>query len=90
MKKLWLLIFPTLLIGSCNESRKVVEVKVEKDSLEVMEFDHNGSYNFKKIYVKDKRGFTHEILTATSGNTNGGVSLLELSVYKDGKTEETD
>ena len=62
---------------------------MEKDSLCVTEFEYNSSYNFKKIYVKDKRGFTHEILTATSGNTNGGVEMLELSVYKDGKTEET-
>jgi hypothetical protein len=89
MKKLWLLIFPVLLIGCCNESGKV-EVKVEKDSLRVTEFKYNNSYNFMKIYVKDKRGFTHEILTATSGSTYGGVSLLELSVYKDGKAEETD
>ena len=89
MKKLWLLIFPLLIFGCCSESGKT-EGKVEKDSLKIMEFEHNNSYNFKKIYVKDKRGFTHEILTASSGNTLGGVSMLELCVYKeDGKTEET-
>ncbi len=89
MKKLLLLIFPLLIFGCCSESGKT-EVKVEKDSLKVMELEYNGLYNFKKIYVKDKRGFTHEILIATSGNTNGGVSMLELCVYKeDGKTEET-
>ena len=88
MKKLSILIFPLLIFGCCSESGRT-EVKVEKDSLKIMEFEYNGYYNFKKIYVKDKRGNTHEILTATSGNTNGGVSLLELCVYKeDGKTEE--
>ena len=86
MKKLWLLIFPALLIGCCSESGKV-ETKVENDSLWVTEFEYNSSYNFKKIYVVDHRGFTHEILTATSGSASGGVSLLELSVYKDGKAE---
>lgn len=82
MKKLLLLIFPLLIFGCCSESGKT-EVKVEKDSLKIIEFEHNSSYNFKKIYVVDKRGFTHEILTATSGNTNGGVSMLELCVYKE-------
>ena len=89
MKKLLLLIFPLLIFGCCSESGKT-EVKVEKDSLKIIEFEHNNHYNFKKIYVKDKHGYTHEILTATSGNTDGGVSLLELCVYReDGKTEET-
>jgi hypothetical protein len=41
------------------------------------------NYVFKKIYVKDKRGFTHEILTSSSGNTLGGVGMLELCVYKE-------
>ncbi len=88
-----LVILPTLLLllaGCCSESGKT-EVEIEKDSLKIMKFEYNNSYNFNKIYVKDKRGYTHEILTAASGNTNGGVSLLELCVYKeDGKTEETD
>ena len=89
MKKLLLLIFPLLVFGCRSESGKTEE-KVEKDSLKIIEFEHNSSYNFKKIYVKDKRGYTHEILTATSGNTNGGVSMLELCIYKEnGKTEET-
>jgi hypothetical protein len=57
--------------GEIKEKAK--EVKVETRS----------NYVFKKIYVKDKRGFTHEILTASSGNTLGGVSMLELCVYKE-------
>ena len=57
--------------GEAKERAK--EVKVETSS----------NYVFKKIYVKDKRGFTHEILTASSGNTLGGVSMLELCVYKE-------
>lgn len=57
--------------GETKERSK--EVKVETGS----------NYVFKKIYVKDKRGFTHEILTASSGNTLGGVSMLELCVYKE-------
>lgn len=64
-----------ILGGSQNgEGReKAKEVKVETSS----------NYVFKKIHVKDKRGYTHEILTATSGNTLGGVSMLELCVYKE-------
>ena len=57
--------------GGAREKAK--EVKVETSS----------NYVFKKIYVKDKRGFTHEILTASSGNNLGGVSMLELCVYKE-------
>ena len=57
--------------GEARESAK--EVKVET----------GGGNIFKKIYVKDKRGYTHEILTATTGNTLGGVSMLELCVYKE-------
>ena len=52
---------------------KVKEVKIETRS----------NYVLKKIYVKDKRGYTHEILTASSGNTFGGVNMLELCVYKE-------
>ena len=57
--------------GETKEKAK--EVKVETRS----------NYIIKKIYVKDKRGYTHEILTASSGNTLGGVSMLELCVYKE-------
>ena len=57
--------------GEAREKAK--EVMVETGS----------NYVFKKIYVKDKRGFTHEILTSSSGNTLGGVGMLELCVYKE-------
>ena len=57
--------------GEAREKAK--EVKVETRS----------NYVLKKIYVKDKRGFTHEILTSSSGNTFGGVEMLELCVYKE-------
>ena len=52
---------------------KAKEVRVETRS----------NYVFKKIYVKDKLGYNHEILTASSGNTLGGVNMLELCVYKE-------
>ena len=72
-----LLIVLQVAILGCSpngETReKAKEVKVET----------GGGNIFKKIYVKDKRGFTHEILTASSGNTLGGVSMLELCVYKE-------
>ena len=83
MKKTVIIVVLTLLVvlqvvilgcspnGETREKAK--EVKVETSS----------NYVFKKIYVKDKRGFTHEILTASSGNTLGGVSMLELCVYKE-------
>jgi flagellar basal body-associated protein FliL len=57
--------------GETKEKAK--EVKIETRS----------NYVFKKIYVKDKLGYTHEILTASSGNTLGGVNMLELCVYKE-------
>jgi hypothetical protein len=83
MKKIAIIVVLALLVvlqvailgcspnGEIGEKAK--EVKVETRS----------NYVFKKIYVKDKRGFTHEILTASSGNTLGGVSMLELCVYKE-------
>jgi len=83
MKKIAIIVVLALLVvlqvailgcspnGEIREKAK--EVKVETRS----------NYVFKKIYVKDKRGFTHEILTASSGNTLGGVSMLELCVYKE-------
>jgi len=72
MKKTWIIImtvflvlglFLSLAILCCpnKNGEKAKEVKVETGS----------NYVFKKIYVKDKRGFTHEILTASSGNTLG-------------------
>ena len=76
MKKLLALMLPILLIGCAKNGdnvERLKEVRVETDS----------NYIFKKIYVKDKRGFIHEILTASSGNTLGGVSMLELCVYKE-------
>ena len=54
-----------------------------KEKAKEVEVETGSRYVFKKIYVKDKRGFTHEILTASSGNTSGGVSMLELCVYKE-------
>ena len=54
-----------------------------KENAKEVEVETGSRYVFKKIYVKDKRGFTHEILTASSGNTSGGVSMLELCVYKE-------
>ena len=54
-----------------------------KEKAKEVEVETGSRYVFKKIYVKDKRGFTHEILTASSGNTSGGVSVLELCVYKE-------
>ena len=83
MKKIVIIVVLALLVvlqvailgcspnGEIREEAK--EVKVETGS----------NYVIKKIYVKDKRGFTHEILTASSGNTLGGVSMLELCVYKE-------
>jgi len=84
MKKLVIVLILPLLLAGCAKNGDNVErskeVKVETGS----------NYVFKKIYVKDKKGFTHEILTSSSGNTRGGVGMLELCVYKeDGKTEET-
>ena len=54
-----------------------------KENAKEVEVETGSRYVFKKIYVKDKRGFIHEILTASSGNTSGGVSMLELCVYKE-------
>ena len=84
MKKTWIImmtvllvlgLFLSLAISCCPNKNgdEAKEIKVETGS----------NYVFKKIYVKDKRGYTHEILTASSGNTLGGVSMLELCVYKE-------
>ena len=72
-----LLVFLQAALLGCKPDgeirEKAKEVKVETRS----------NYVFKKIYVKDKYGYIHEILTASSGNTLGGVSMLELCVYKE-------
>ena len=69
-----LVVLQVALLGCNGETKeKAKEVKIETRS----------NYVFKKIYVKDKRGYTHEILTASSGNTFGGVGMLELCVYKE-------
>jgi hypothetical protein len=77
MKKLVVVLILPLLLAGCAKNGDNVErskeVKVETGS----------NYVFKKIYVKDKKGFTHEILTSSSGNTLGGVGMLELCVYKE-------
>ena len=76
MKKLLVLILPFLLAGCAKNGDNVERSK------EIM-VETGSNYVFKKIYVKDKRGFTHEILTSSSGNTLGGVGMLELCVYKE-------
>jgi hypothetical protein len=77
MKKLVIVLIIPLLLAGCAKNGDNVErsreVKVETGS----------NYVFKKIYVKDKKGFTHEILTSSSGNNMGGVGMLELCVYKE-------
>jgi hypothetical protein len=77
MKKLVIVLTLPLLLAGCVKSRDNVE-----RSKEVM-VETGSNYVFKKIYVKDKKGFTHEILTSSSGNTLGGVGMLELCVYKE-------
>jgi hypothetical protein len=77
MKKLVIILTLPLLLAGCVKNGDNVE-----RSKEVM-VETGSNYVFKKIYVKDKRGFTHEILTSSSGNTLGGVGMLELCVYKE-------
>lgn len=77
MKKLVLLVIPFLLLG-CTKTKKN-----EGKIINEVEIETQGGYVFKKIYVVDKKGITHEILTATSGNKLGGVSMLQLSVYRE-------
>lgn len=58
------------------------QTKQEKgDSINEVRLCTDSYYVYKKIYVTDHLGWTHEILVATSGNTMGGVEMLELSVY---------
>ena len=66
-----------LQVAMCSPNGEI------KEKAKEVEVETGSRYVFKKIYVKDKRGFTHEILTASSGNTSGGVSMLELCVYKE-------
>ena len=66
-----------LQVAMCSPNGEI------KEKAKEVEVETGSRYVFKKIYVKDKRGFTHEILTASSGNTSGGVSILELCVYKE-------
>ena len=77
MKKLVIVLILPLLLAECAKNEDNVERSRE------VKVETGGNYIFKKIYVKDKKGFTHEILTSSSGNTMGGVGMLELCVYKE-------
>ena len=52
-----------LQVAMCSPNGEI------KEKAKEVEVETGSRYVFKKIYVKDKRGFTHEILTASSGNT---------------------
>ena len=80
MKKLIIGVVMISLIISCKPKGETETLMKE------VEVESMGNYRFKKIYVEDKLGRTHEILTSSSGNTMGGVGMLELCVY--GGTEE--
>ena len=68
-----------------EENKKGIEIETENVIKEVV-VENNSRYVFKKIYVKDKLGRIHEILTSSSGNTMGGVGMLELCVYEEENT----
>lgn len=81
MKKIMLLVFPILLLG-CNSNE---DKDQKQEAIKEVRVSNESNYVFKKIYIMDKLGRTHEILTATSGNTMGGVGMLELCVYDEDK-----
>ena len=72
------------LLGCRSEENKK-GIETENVIKEVV-VENNSRYVFKKIYVKDKLGRIHEILTSSSGNTMGGVGMLELCVYEEENT----
>ena len=74
------------LLG-CSKKEKEDNIETENVIKEVV-VENNSRYVFKKIYVKDKLGRIHEILTSSSGNTMGGVGMLELCVYEEENTGE--
>ena len=86
-----ILVLASVLLLGCTGGDKTKQEQPKSDEKpekikEVM-LDTESNYVFKKIYVTDHLGWTHEILVATSGNTMGGVEMLELSVYP--KNEES-
>lgn len=85
-----LVLVSVLLLGCTGgDKTKQEQPKSDEESERIKEvmLDNESNYVYKKIYVTDHLGWTHEILTATSGNTNGGVEMLELSVYPEVEEE---
>ena len=80
MKKLIILLLVLLLVSfqvACKSKKET------GGSMKEVVIENESNYIFKKIYVEDKLGRTHEILTSSSGSTLGGVGMIELCVYRE-------
>jgi hypothetical protein len=73
--------------GSSSKEQPEQTKQEKGDSINEVRLCTDSYYVYKKIYVTDHLGWTHEILVATSGNTMGGVEMLELSVYPEREEE---
>ena len=86
-------LYVAILLGflgcsSSSSKEQPEQTKQEKgDSINEVRLCTDSYYVYKKIYVTDHLGWTHEILVATSGNTMGGVDMIELSVYPEREEE---
>jgi len=86
-------LYVAILLGflGCTGGNKTEQEQPKSDEkpekIKEVILDNESQYVYEKIYVTDHLGWTHEILVATSGNTNGGVEMLELSVYPEVEEE---
>ena len=89
MKKILILAVLFGLLGCKEEIKEDQKKEPEKKESCIKEerLEIDSYYIYKKIYVTDHFGWTHEILVATSGNTAAGVEMLELSVYPEKEVE---
>ena len=71
------LVLASVIVFGCVKNSE------NQSTIREVEVKSEGSYIYKKIYVVDHKGQTHEILTSSSGNRLGGVGMIELCVYRE-------
>lgn len=74
----WIILLGIVLISAFA---MIITKPKNQESIEEVRLENRSGYVIQKIYITDSLGWTHEILTASSGS-RGGVEMLELCKWK--------